>query len=105
MNLRPTRCACARPVHRPRPLRYVTHHIQPQVCGGKSVAANEVTLCDDCHYTIHALLYRLKRSGGDMAVIRGVGTRLQRKYAVLGYQRCRAAGTENLIPDEGAASS
>lgn len=34
--------------HSPVPLRFVWHHILPQVCGGQSVPENLANLCDNC---------------------------------------------------------
>src|SRR4029077_1447055 len=48
-------CQCAAD-HTPKPLRFVWHHILPVTCGGKSVPANLVMACDNCHYAIHSLM-------------------------------------------------
>lgn len=87
--------------HRPRELRRVAHHIQPQTCGGKTVEENLAVLCDDCHYATHAIMSRLKSTGGLQLAIRGMGTRRQRKLALQGYAACVAAGTVDKIPNEG----
>lgn len=84
-------------VHRPVPTRYVVHHIQPQVCGGLSVPANQITLCDNCHYTIHRIMYGMRMGTPNAAL----GNRRQRQIATSGYQLCLAAGTVNKIPNEG----
>lgn len=42
--------------HRPVPLRFVWHHIQPQEAGGQTVQQNLVQLCDSCHYSIHRII-------------------------------------------------
>jgi len=83
--------------HRPTPLRFVWHHIQPQEAGGATVTENLVSLCDSCHYSIHRILWTLKQ-----------GTPLPKHlnstqvgYAQAGYSRCVAAGTVAQIPNEG----
>lgn len=83
--------------HRPRPLRYVFHHILPEACGGKSEPDNLVQTCDTEHYAIHRLLWLLANGG----IPRGTGgTRKQRALAERGYQAAVAAGTTGKIPKE-----
>lgn len=101
--VRPTRCQLARTFHRPRPLRYVAHHIQPKACGGPSVPANLAPLCDNCHYTVHAIMRVLRDGGGNPGAVRRMGNRRQRALAFEGYRRCLDAGTVALIPDEGGS--
>jgi HNH endonuclease len=98
--MRATKCDIAR-YHRPKPLRYVEHHILPQVCGGKTEAANLAGLCDSCHYSVHAVLWQLKLTGGRLELVKE-GTLKQRDLAMRGYQAAVAAGTVDKIPDEGA---
>lgn len=93
----PSECAVARWVHHPAATRYVSHHIQPQVCGGLSVKANLAVLCDNCHYTVHLLLYALAKGVPPAAK----GTRAQRKLAQQGYDACVLAGTVHKVPNEG----
>ena len=83
--------------HRPKTLRYVWHHILPQVCGGKTEAPNLVSLCDSCHYTIHIIMWNLANHG-----IPGVHrwNTQQIAYAQRGYLEAQAAGVANLIPKE-----
>ena len=88
--------------HRPKPLRFVEHHVLPQVCGGKTEPANLAGLCDSCHYTVHALLYQLKLNGSTYKLSQG--TRKQRALAYRGYTAAVAAGTVDRIPDEGTAT-
>jgi len=95
--MRATSCLGAGLIHRPQPLRYVIHHVLPQVCGGKTTPDNTVGLCDSCHYSVHALLYQLKQG---QKLTRG--TRQQKALAVKGYNAAVAAGTVDKIPDEGA---
>lgn len=95
------RCQLSRTWHRPRPLRYVLHHIQPKTCGGPSVPANLANLCDNCHYTVHAIMAALR--DGDGSAARRMGNRAQRRLAWEGYRRCLVAGTVARIPDEGHA--
>lgn len=89
-----TQCAAAKS-HYPRPLRFVWHHILPQICGGQSVPANLAPVCDSCHYTVHILLYSLAHG----AVLK-VGAQAQRQLAQQGYDAALAAGTVALIPKE-----
>lgn len=84
--------------HRPRPLRFVWHHILPLVCGGETTAANLVELCDNCHYAVHALLWN--RANG-LPVPRNVEA-TQLALATKGYQLAVQAGTVVKIPHESA---
>lgn len=83
--------------HRPRPLRYVWHHVLPQSCGGKTEPSNLIALCDVCHYAVHELMFSAVVNG----VVPGYGTRAQRAFALQGYQAAVAAGTTGKIPNEG----
>lgn len=74
------------------------HHIQPQVCGGHTVAGNLATLCDNCHYTIHSIMHTMKLNNGEIPKI---GNRKQRAIAATGYHLCKLAGTVDKIPNEG----
>jgi len=96
--IRVSQCAGAG-IHHPRPLRYVAHHILPQVCGGKTEPGNIASLCDSCHYSVHALLWILKQGGAGFKLT--TGTRQQRALAQQGYAAAVAAGTVDHIPDEG----
>lgn len=91
---RAAQCVGAK-VHYPRPLRFVWHHILPQICGGQSTPDNLAALCDSCHYSVHILLYSLAQG----AVLK-VGTAAQRALAQQGYAAALAAGTVALIPKE-----
>ena len=88
--------------HTPVPLRYVWHHIQPRVCGGPTTAANLVSVCDCCHYSIHALLWATKVGGGTISgpLSRLADTR-RGQLAARGYAAAVAAGTVDQIPNEG----
>jgi hypothetical protein len=83
--------------HRPRPLRFVWHHILPIACGGRSVPDNEIQLCDNCHYSIHRLMSWLAHQN---SVPDHLGNEEQRHYAILGYQLAVAAGTQDQMPNE-----
>lgn len=83
--------------HRPKPLRYVLHHVQPKVCGGLTTPANTEQVCDSCHASVHVLLWHLAQGTPPPAR----GTRVQRKLARRGYQACVVAGTVDKIPNEG----
>lgn len=92
------------PTHRPRPTRFVWHHVLPQVCGGLTVPANLAQLCDNCHYTVHALLFELKIHAGNSGSWGRLGTVGQRGLAWQGYADALAAGTVDKIPNEGSAN-
>jgi 5-methylcytosine-specific restriction endonuclease McrA len=82
--------------HRPTPRRHVWHHILPLVCGGRTERLNLAELCDNCHAAVHRLMYQL--AGGQR-----LDERInpdQRALAEVGYQRAKASGTVNLIPNE-----
>jgi hypothetical protein len=76
--------------------RFVWHHILPQVCGGQTVAANLVSLCDNCHYAVHAALYALAHNI-ELEVPPTTG---QLQLARQGYDQAQAAGTVQKIPRE-----
>jgi hypothetical protein len=98
--MRATKCEAAR-YHRPKPYRFVLHHVMPKVCGGQSTPDNTIGLDDSCHYTIHLILWQLKENGGQLDQVK-IGTLKQRDIAMKGYQAALAAGTVDRIPDEGA---
>ena len=83
--------------HSPVPLRFVWHHVQPHECGGPTILANLVQLCDTCHYSVHRLLYHLAK-GVDVGP---VPRRAQLELARQGYAACVRAGTVGQIPNEG----
>lgn len=83
--------------HRPKPLRFVWHHVLPEACGGKTERNNLVALCDSCHYSAHMLLWLLANGG----IPPGTGgTRKQYALAMRGYRAATAAGTTGKIPKE-----
>lgn len=86
--------------HSPKPLRYVWHHILPRACGGATEVGNLVSLCDSCHYAVHALLHDLKVNG-HFTIPSTLRNKKRAAIALDGYQRAVAAGTVNLIPNEG----
>lgn len=94
-------------MHRPRPLRFIWHHVLPAVCGGPTNAANLVSLCDTCHYSVHALMYLLAGNAGQTSAIHGwsrLGTKTQRQLALRGYADAVRLGTVDKIPDEGISA-
>jgi HNH endonuclease len=96
-------CACSTH-HEPTPLRYVWHHILPVACGGTTITANLVSVCDSCHYGIHVLLTQLKKNGGSLHVpYSRFRPTVRYHYAVQGYQAAVAAGTVDKIPNEGGS--
>ena len=79
--------ACA--VHRHRELVPLhVHHVQPLGLGGADVAANEVTLCANGHYSVHALLDALLAGPVPWRVRRRYGLRV-RALAERGYRAAR----------------
>lgn len=82
--------------HRPTPLRFVWHHIQPQEAGGLTVAGNLIQVCDSCHYTIHRLMWQMAHELPHPPVHRD-----QLMYAGTGFGLCVAARTVSHIPNEG----
>jgi len=80
-----------------KPSRFVWHHIQPQATGGQTTAENLVSLCDNCHYSVHAALWALSQGtplppGLSRPVLR---------YARQGFDAATVAGTAGKIPREG----
>jgi hypothetical protein len=88
-------------IHHPVPFRYVWHHVLPQVCGGKSVSGNLISVCDNCHLAIHALMYMLAQNNGEFTTHHG--TTAQRAWAKAGYKLAVAAGTVEKLPNEGGS--
>ena len=82
--------------HNPVPLRFVWHHVQPLEAGGPDVMANQVELCDSCHYSIHRLMWLMAKGEALPKVMKN-----QLAIATRGYQACVAAGTVGKIPNEG----
>lgn len=80
-------------------LRFVWHHILPQVCGGKTVSSNLAELCDNCHYAVHAVMYALSRG----ATPPKAATGQQFDLAKQGYDLAVKAGTQGKIPKESAS--
>lgn len=83
--------------HRPKPLRFVWHHIVPEAYGGKTEPGNLVQTCDNDHYSVHRIMWLLANGG----IPPGMGSRAQRSLAERGYQAAVAAGTADRIPREG----
>lgn len=81
--------------HRPVPLRFVWHHILPQVCGGKTEAANLASVCDSCHYSIHIILWQMANNVPLSKAAKG-----QLALAKQGYDLAVSAGTVGKIPKE-----
>ena len=82
--------------HAPISLRYVWHHVQPLEAGGPNTPANQVALCDSCHYSIHHLMWQMAK-GLPLSKAR----KTQVAIAKTGYDACVAAGTVGQIPNEG----
>lgn len=93
--------------HRPKVTRYINHHIQPQAAGGYTVPDNIAQLCDNCHMTVHAVMWELHMMlGGQMASTATlgsvpIGSKRQKELGRQGYNKCVLAGTSHLIPKEG----
>jgi len=86
----------------------VWHHLLPKECGGQTVTANLVQVCDSCHYTIHRILYlmRLEFEGAPLtaaqqAFLKHPPRKAQYRAAALGFGYARGQNTTHLIPDEG----
>lgn len=84
--------------HRPKPTRFVVHHVQPKVAGGSSTAANQVIVCDNCHVTLHRIMWLLKTG---VAAKDLPGTKTQIKWGLKGWRAAVAAGLSQKIPNEG----
>lgn len=88
--------------HEPKPLRFVWHHIVPRICGGQTVADNLASVCDNCHYGIHAILYDLARNGGTTVKYKHMISSGRYDIALRGYQGAVATGTVASVPNEGS---
>lgn len=104
-----TTCSVSPPTaHVPVPVRFVWHHIMPLETGGQTVASNLVQICDNCHYTIHRLMWymRLQYLGialtpDQAALLKKPPRQKQLALATQGYEGALAAGTVAKIPNEG----
>jgi hypothetical protein len=104
---KPTSCSVTTH-HVPRVSRFVWHHIQPQEAGGITDDANLTNLCDNCHYTIHRMMFALAcaQLGKPVPpeyqdVVDNPPRRAQLALAQQGFNACVTAGTVALIPNEG----
>lgn len=86
--------------HNPVPLRFVWHHILPQSCGGKTTRSNLVSVCDNCHYGIHELLWDLKLNGGMFVQYQNFANTPRAKYAIQGYTAALAMDRIGDIPKQ-----
>lgn len=78
-----------------RPLRFVWHHILPQACGGQTSSGNLIALCDNCHYSVHELMWQMAHPP-----VTARGNRKQAALAARGYDAAVTAGTAGKIPRE-----
>lgn len=92
--------------HRPKVTRFVNHHIQPQAAGGLTEPDNIAQLCDNCHMTVHVVMWVLRTvcagmmaSTADLGSV-PIGTRKQKELGRIGYNKCVLAGTWTRIPKE-----
>ena len=92
-----TAALCVVPIiHRPRPLRFVWHHVLPQTCGGQTNRENCISVCDNCHYSVHILMWNL----ANHRPVPDRPNQAQLRFAMTGYQDAVAAGTAVKIPKE-----
>lgn len=94
--------------HQPEPVRFVWHHVQPKEAGGQTVASNLVEICDNCHYTIHRLMWIMASQSlgrpvtpDQLGMLARPPRRVQLGIAKEGFAACQAAGTVPQIPNEG----
>jgi hypothetical protein len=99
-GVRAARCAFGDQLKHHTALRFVWHHILPQVCGGKTEPGNLRELCDNCHYAVHALMWGLAYG----APVPRDATDAQFTLANVGFELAVAAGTQDKIPKEAAGS-
>jgi hypothetical protein len=78
--------------HRPRPLRIVTHHVQPREMGGADTDDNKVRVCDTGHFNIHRIMAVLHKQYLGIAKGPVPGTRAEKALAARGYSQWRADG-------------
>jgi hypothetical protein len=90
--------------HSPQPLRYVWHHILPQACGGLTKTSNLASLCDSCHYAVHALLYDLRKHDGKLVSFPRFENTPRGRLARQGYEQAKTLGTVDKIPAEGSVT-
>lgn len=79
--------------HYPKPIRIVTHHIQPLEMGGADVAENKIDTCDTGHYNIHRIMAGLYNASlGFVNPYKKEGTRTERALAAKGLAAWSADG-------------
>ena len=96
-----TSCSVSTTHRMPEVCRFPWHHICPQVCGGLSISSNLINLCDNCHMTIHRILWWLKNNPDADVRQCPYGNKAQRRLAILGYLSAKTNGTIDKIPNEG----
>ena len=99
-GVKATNCVAA-PHHTPVPLRFVFHHVLPLAAGGLTTSANLVSVCDSCHYAIHAMLYEMATNAGELTTLKKFKGTPRWALAAQGYTRALAAGTVGKLPNEG----
>jgi hypothetical protein len=94
--------------HVPTAVRFVLHHIQPQEAGGPTVAENLANVCDNCHYTVHRIMFAMRclymnipLTDEQKQLMAHPPRRAQYLLAEQGYLACKTAGTVDQIPNEG----
>jgi hypothetical protein len=97
-GVRASRCQAGEQLHHHTALRFVWHHILPQVCGGKTEASNLAEVCDNCHYSVHILMYGMVHGAPPPKA----ATDAQYTLALQGFNLATAAGTQGKIPKEAA---
>lgn len=107
-GLGPATSCCVTKAHSPSPVRFVWHHVQPKEAGGQTVAANLISICDNCHYTIHRLMWIMACQAlakpvtpDQVALLAKPPRQAQLRYARVGFAACQAAGTVAQVPNEG----
>jgi HNH endonuclease len=95
-GVKASRCQFGTQLRHHTALRFVWHHILPQAAGGKTETSNLAELCDNCHYSVHVVLWALARGQSPPKE----ATTDQFTLANTGYQLAVQAGTVGKIPRE-----
>lgn len=82
--------------HAPKPIRLNWHHVLPKVCGGPTVPDNLIGLCDNCHISIHVLMWQMAHG---VVIKKWLHPLAQLYYATRGYDEAVAMGTQLKLPN------
>lgn len=84
--------------HHPTPARIIWHHTVPLSCGGLTNLENCVGVCDNCHISLHRILWELGQTEGEMHRSSFLGDLWLRQTSFKAFWQIEAAGRIADIP-------